>query len=89
MRLKERAISVIVNFLLGIAWAVLLIGAITSFFTYLPNGFFTALIFGLIGMIPGAIAILLLEHFFTIKAQYYETQRQTILLQQIKEKLEK
>jgi len=67
----------------------MLIGAVTSFFTYLSSGFLTALVFGVMGMIPGAIAILLLEHFFTLKASYYELEKQTTLLRQIKEKLEK
>jgi len=88
MRLKERTIGFIVNFLLGVAWASVLIGAITSFLSNLSNGFFVALVFGLIGMVPGAVAVVLLEHFFTVKAHYYEAQKQTALLREIKERLQ-
>ncbi len=86
MRLKERSISFIANFLLGIAWASVLIGALSAFFSNIHSSLLSALFFAVIGMVPGAVGILLLEHFFTAKAHYYELQKQTRLLKALLEK---
>ncbi|RUM72856.1 MAG: hypothetical protein DSZ10_04340 [Sulfurovum sp.] len=85
MRLKERSISFVANFLLGVAWASMLIGAITSFSTNMHNGILSALLFAILAMIPGAAAVLLLEHFFTLKANHEELQKQTRLLETLLE----
>ena len=87
MRLKERSISFVANFLLGVAWASVLIGAIGAFFSNFSSGVLPALFYAIIAMIPGMAAILLLEHFFTAKARYYELQKQTKLLEKLLEKL--
>ena len=88
MRLKERSISFIANFLLGIAWASVLIGAVSAFMTNSSSGMIAALFFGVMGMVPGAVAVLLLEHFFTAKAHYYELRKQTQLLKTLIDKSE-
>ena len=88
MVLKERSINLVANFLLGIAWAFVVIGAITSFVTNISSGVILALIFAIIGMLPGMVAILFIEHFFTAKAAYYEQQKQTRLLQKLIEQKE-
>jgi len=88
MRLKERSISFVANFLLGVAWASVLIGATGAFLANLSSGIVPALFFAVTGMIPGMAAILLLEHFFTAKAHYYEAQKQTRLLQELLQKSE-
>jgi len=86
MRLEDRTLGFIINFLLGVAWASVLIGAATSFFTFYSTSFLSAIIFAFIGALPGLIAILLLEYIITNKEKYEELKKQTKLLQQILDK---
>ncbi len=83
MRLKDKSLSFIINFLLGVAWAFMLIGAVTSFLSSYHDGILVALISAFIGMLPGMFAVLLLEHIITSKEQYYELKKQTALLEKI------
>ena len=85
MRLGNRPLGFIINFLLGVAWAFVLIGASTSFFAFYNAGFFTAVIYALIGTLPGLVAILLLEYIITSKEKYEELKKQTKLLEKLLE----
>ncbi len=88
MRLEENALGFIVNFLLGVAWAAVFIGALSSFLSFYQSSFFYALVSALIGALPGMIAILFLEHIITTRQKYQELQKQTKLLQLLLKKLE-
>ena len=88
MALKERSINFVANFLLGVAWVFVVIGAISSFVANISSGLLLALVFTVIGMLPGLAALLFIEHFFTAKAAYYEQQKQTQLLQRLIEQKE-
>jgi len=83
MRLKDKPLSFVVNFLLGVAWATAFIGAISSFFSFYQDSLLWALLSTFIGALPGMIAILLLEHFITSKEKHLELQVQTDLLKQL------
>jgi len=83
MRLTEKSLGFIINFLLGVAWAAVLIGAVTSFLTFYVNSFFFALVSACIGALPGMVGILLLEYIITSKEKYEELQKQTKLLQEL------
>jgi len=83
MRLEDRHLGFVVNFLLGVAWAFVLIGAVTSFLSFYSTSLLFAIMSALIGVLPGLIGILLLEYFITNKEKYAELQKQTKLLQQI------
>ena len=83
MRLQQRPLGFIINFLLGVAWAFVLIGAVTSFFAFYSDNILTAVISAIIGALPGLIAVLLLEYVITSKEKYEELKKQTQLLQQI------
>ena len=85
MRLEGKRLSFIINFLLGVAWALVFIGAITSFLTFYSINFFLAIVSTLIGTFPGFIAILLLEYFITDREKYEELKKQTKLLEQLLE----
>jgi len=86
MRLYGRPLSFIVNFLLGSAWAFMLIGAITSFLTFYSEHLFVAISSAFIGSLPGMVAILFLEHIITNKEKLEELRKQTTLLKEIKNK---
>jgi len=83
MRLTDKTLGFVINFLLGVAWAFVLIGAISSFFSFYHTGFFLAVVSGLIGTLPGLVAILLLEHIITSKEKLSELKKQTFLLEKI------
>ncbi len=83
MRLGERPLGFIVNFLLGVAWAFVLIGVTTSFFSFYGTSILSAIIYALIGALPGMVAVLLLEYIITSKEQYEELRKQTQLLEKL------
>ena len=83
MRLENRALSFVINFLLGISWASVLLGAVTSFLAVYHESIFYAIIYAFIGMIPGMVGVLLLEHIITTKENQLELKKQTKLLQEM------
>ena len=89
MRLKEKPLGFVINFFLGIAWASVLIGAVTPFFSSFHLSLLDTLFSSVIGALPGLVVVLLLEHIITTKEKYYELKKQTKLLEQILEKLDK
>jgi len=86
MRLKDRSLSFVVNFLLGVAWATAFIGAVSTFLSYYSESFLFALISAVVASLPEMIADLLIEHFITSKEKHLELQKQTKLLEQLIEK---
>jgi len=86
MRLQDRSLGFVVNFLLGVAWASVLIGAVSSFLSFYQNNLFFAIVSALVGALPGLVAVLLLEHIITNKEKHLELKKQTKLLQKILDK---
>lgn len=83
MRLQNRALSFVVNFLLGVAWAAALLGAITSFLAFYHDSLLFAVISAFIGALPGMVSVLLLEHIITAKERHLELKKQTALLEKL------
>jgi len=83
MRLEDNALGFVVNFLLGVAWAAVLIGSVSSFLSFYENSFFFAFVSALIGVLPGMIGVVLLEYIITNKEKQEELKKQTKLLQQL------
>ncbi len=89
MRLKGKYLGFVVNFLLGVAWAAVLMGAVNSFLFFYQNSFFLAISSAFIAALPGLIAVLLLEHIITNKEQHLELKKQTKLLEYMLREKEK
>jgi len=89
MRLENRSLGFVINFLLGVAWATVLIGTMTSFLAFYQNNLFFAFISAVIGALPGLIFVLVLEHIITHKEKYYELKKQTKLLERMLSQSEK
>ncbi|MBA1419681.1 MAG: hypothetical protein FAF03_02160 [Epsilonproteobacteria bacterium] len=85
MRLKGTSLSFVINFLLGVAWATVFIGAFSTFLSFYSQSFFFAIIAAVVAMLPGMIGVLLLEYFIVSRDKYFELQKQTALLQKILE----
>ncbi len=86
MRLKDKILYFVVNFLLGVAWATAFLGAIYSFLAYYQESFFYSIVAFLIGALPGLAIVLLLEHFIVSQENYLELTKQTKLLEKLLEK---
>ena len=83
MRLEDKYLSFVVNFLLGVAWASVIIGAVTSFLSFYHDSFLQALVSAFVGSMPGIVAVLLLEVIITIKEKHLELKKQTKLLEEL------
>lgn len=83
MRLQNGPLSFVVNFLLGVAWASVLLGAVTSFLTFYHESFLLAVVSAFIGALPGMVSVLLLEHVITAKERHLELKKQTELLEKL------
>jgi len=83
MRLENKSLGFVVNFLLGVAWASVLLGAFISALLVYQNSYFYILFSVIIGMIPGMVGVLFLEYFITLKETYSELQKQTKLLEKL------
>ncbi|AKF25213.1 hypothetical protein YH65_07250 [Sulfurovum lithotrophicum] len=86
MRLTDKTLGFVINFLLGVAWAFVLIGAVSSFYSFYQTSIFFAIVSALIGALPGLAAILVLEHIITGKEKLAELRKQTKLLEEISKK---
>jgi len=85
MRLEDKYLSFVVNFLLGVAWASVIIGAVTSFLSFYNDSILFGLISAFVGAIPGLVGVLLLELVITNKEKHLELKKQTALLKQLLE----
>ena len=83
MRLEDKALSFVINFLLGVSWAASIVGAVTTFFSYYSDSFFFAVISAVFASIPGLIGVLLLEHFIVSREKLDLLKTQTELLQKV------
>ena len=83
MRLQNGPLSFVVNFLLGVSWAAVLLGAVTSFLIFYQDNLLLALVSAFMGALPGLISVLLLEHIITGKEKHFELTKQTALLEKL------
>jgi len=83
MRLQNGPLSFVVNFLLGVAWASVLLGSVTSFLVFYQDNLLLALVSAFMGALPGMISVLLLEHIITGKEKHLELKKQTELLEKL------
>ncbi len=83
MRLGNRPLGFLVSFLLGVAWASIFVGAVSSFLLFYEETFFYALVSAFIAALPGIVSVLLLEYFITSKERLEELKKQTGLLEKL------
>jgi hypothetical protein len=78
----------IVSFLLGAAWAIVLLGAVLLFWSFLPFGVVIALMAGIVGSLFGLFLVVVLEVAALQFEKYRELKHQTRLLKKIRDALE-
>ncbi len=83
MRLKSFLLSALTNFLLGVAWAVAFVSALTAIFDNYHFGFFHAAISAFIWALPGLFLVVIIEYILAGFDRLEESKKQTILLEQL------
>ncbi|WP_457605322.1 hypothetical protein [Nitratifractor sp.] len=88
MNLKPRALAFLISFLLGAAWALTIVGALSALFAYRPLGVPAMLFHAFLWAVPGLVSVLLLEYILAGFRRNEELKRQSELLERILQKLE-
>ena len=83
MRLQTSKLNFVVNFFLGVAWALVLIGAVTSFLSFYQLSIVYAFVSAVAAGLPGLFMVLILEHIITVQQQHEELKKQTELLEKL------
>jgi len=83
MRLGNRPLGFVINFLLGAAWGMVFLGALSFFLSLYHDSIIAALLYAIIGAVPGLVGVLLLEHIITNKEKLVELKKQTRLLERM------
>ena len=86
MRLGDKSLEFIVNFLLGVSWALIVIGALSAFVNYYSYSFGIMIVYTFVGMLPGVFALVLLEHIIVSKEKFIELKKQTRILEALQAK---
>ena len=67
----------------GAAWAVVLIGALSTFSSFLKINLFIAVLSAFIGAAPGLLIVLFLEYLVLKSEKLAEMKKQTALMEQM------
>ena len=87
--MKKSLFETLLSFLLGTSWAVLLLGSLLTFKTFLDLGVFTAIFATIIFIFTTLFFILILETMNVFRDGHEEKRKQTKLLYDIRELLKK
>ena len=87
--MKKNLFETLLSFLLGISWAVLILGGLLTFKTFLDFGLFTAILATIIFIFITLFFILVLETMNVFRDGHEEKRKQTKLLYDIRELLKK
>jgi len=87
VRLKTDTLAKLTNLMLGAAWAIVLIGMISAFTSFIKINLFAAVLSAFIGAFPGLLIVLFLEYLMLKSEKLKEMQKQTAYLKEILEKM--
>ena len=87
--MKKTAFETILSFLLGVSWALLVLGTLLTFDSFLDFGFMTAIFASIIFIFMFLFLILILETMNLYRESHEEKRKQTKLLFDIRELLKK
>jgi len=83
MRLQISTLAKLISFLLGVAWAFVLLGVALTFFSYFRFSIVDAILFSFLGAIPGLLFVVLLEYILVSLQRFEEMKKQTKLLEEL------
>jgi len=81
--LRQTLTETLISFLLGAAWALVLLGAAFLFWSFLPFGLVIAFMAGIVGSLFGLLFVVLLEVTSLQFEKFRELKRQRELLETI------
>ncbi len=85
--MKRSVFDKIISFLLGSSWAFIVLGAYVVFKIFIFMGVGSALFFSILYIIFGLFLVLLLETMLSYRERLDESKKQTQLLQEIRDTL--
>ena len=83
MRLRRSILGMLVNFLLGVAWAFVLIGAVYTFLSFYQYSLIDAFLMTFFGALPGLFFVIILEYVIVGIERLEEMKKQTRLLEKL------
>ena len=86
--MNRKIVQNILDFLLGVSWAIVFLGAFFFFFLFIPLGILTAFIAAFFGMILGFILIVIFESMKALFENSEELKKQNLLLEELLEKID-
>ncbi len=89
MHLSSKLLTFLINFLLGIAWAAVLIGASLAFYLYRETGLLSLMVYVVLYAVPGVLGVVCLEYLMAGFRRSEEMRRQSRLLERIARELER
>ncbi len=87
--MNKKIVQNILDFLLGVSWAIVLLGAFLFFTLFSSFGLIASIIAAFFGMVLGFILIAVFESIRVLFACYEEIKQQNIFLKEIKNKMDK
>jgi len=87
--MNKRIVQNILDFLLGVSWAIIVLGAFLFFIIFSSFGLIASIIAAFFGMIFGFILVIIFESVRVLFESYEEIKKQNSLLKDIINKMEK
>jgi len=89
MRLSSRNLSALINFLLGVFWALAFLGSLSALSVFQYAGILSSLVFAFLWGLPGIFGVLVMEYLLAGFERTEEIKKQTRLLEELLRRDEK
>jgi len=83
MRLQRTRLNSLINFLLGVSWALVFISFIATVISYYKFSIVMALVLAFFASLPSLFLVVILEHILSEESKLDEMKRQTKILEDI------
>ena len=83
MKIERSTLARLISFLLGVAWAFVLLGITFTFLSYFKFSIIDAILFSFLGSIPGLFFVVTLEYILVGLQRFEEIKKQTKLLEEM------
>lgn len=84
MRLQRSRLNSLINFLLGVSWALVFISFVATIMSYYKLSIIIALLLAFFASLPALFLVIILEHILSEESKLDEMKKQTKILEDIK-----
>ncbi len=84
MRLQRSRLNSLINFLLGVSWALVFISFVATIISYYQLSIIMALFLAFFASLPALFLVIILEHILSEESKLDEMKKQTKILEDIK-----